>query len=55
MDELKAADEVIVSSTSKLCLAGYELDGEAIGGKAPELLRSLQDYVVNEYYEKTAL
>jgi D-alanine transaminase len=55
MDELKAADEVIVSSTSKLCLAGYELDGESIGGKAPELLRSLQDYVVNEYYEKTAL
>ena len=55
MDELRAADEVIVSSTSKLCLAGYELDGEAIGGKAPELLRSLQDYVVNEYYEKTAL
>lgn len=53
MDELRNADEVIVSSASALCLAAYELDGEPIGGRDAKNLRRLQDYLVNDWLTKT--
>lgn len=53
MDELKKADEIIVTSASALCLAAYELDGERVGGKDAERLRKLQDYLVNDWLTKT--
>ena len=43
MDELRAADEVIVSSSGALCMAACELDGKPKGGKAPEIIKTLQD------------
>ncbi len=53
MDELKDADEIIVTSASALCLAACELDGEVVGGKDTQSLRRLQDYLVNDWLTKT--
>lgn len=43
MQELADADEVIVSSSGGLCIQAVELDGKPVGGKAPQLLKTLQD------------
>ena len=47
------ADEIIVSSSGSLCLAAEEIDGKKVGGKAPELLKALQDEVLREFNEET--
>lgn len=46
--EMMEADEVIVSSSSKLGLSAYEIDGVPVGGKATELWKKLQ----GAYYER---
>ena len=51
--ELMEADEVIVSSSGSLCLAAEIIDGQKVGGKAPELLKALQDEVLREFNEET--
>lgn len=43
MDELRNADEVIVSSSGGLCIQATELDGAPIGGRDPKNLKTLQD------------
>lgn len=43
MDELRAADEVIISSSGGLCIRATELDGNPIGGKDSVNLKKLQD------------
>ena len=48
-DELRACDEALVTSTTKLCLPAAELDGKKIGGKSPELLLKIQNYLFSEY------
>jgi D-alanine transaminase len=48
LDRLRAADEVIVSSSGTPCLRACELDGAPVGGKAGELVESLRASVVNE-------
>lgn len=53
VDELMNADEVIISSASTFCRAASEIDGKPVGGKAPELLKMLQDEVMREFYEET--
>lgn len=53
MDELRRADEIIVSSASALCLAARELDGRPVGGGDPKTLRCLQDYLLNDWLTKT--
>ncbi|MBR5798349.1 MAG: aminotransferase class IV [Clostridia bacterium] len=53
MDELRDADEIIVSSAGSLCLAACELDGKPVGGKDPVTLRKLQDFVVADWLAKT--
>ncbi len=53
VDELMEADEIIVSSAGSLCLAAAEIDGKPVGGKAPALLKSLQDTVLAEFMEAT--
>lgn len=54
MDELRAADEVLVTSSSNFCLVAGTLDGEPIGGRAPETVKALQDAVMKEYRDYTA-
>lgn len=53
LDELMNASEIIVSSSSKFCLSVSEIDRTPVGGKAPELLEKLQNYVVNEFLTAT--
>lgn len=53
MTDLMNADEVIVSSSGSFCLAATEVDKKPVGGKAPELLKKLQDALVADFIEKT--
>ncbi len=51
MEELKNADEVIISSSGGLCIKASELDGQPIGGKDPKNLAVLQE-AYQEFYRK---
>ncbi|MGN1095243.1 MAG: aminotransferase class IV [Eubacteriales bacterium] len=53
VDELMDADEVIVSSSGSFCLAVESIDGKSVGGKAPELLKKLQDALVEDFIKAT--
>ena len=53
LPELLEADEILISSAGSLGLAASELDKKPIGGKAPELLKALQDEVQREFIEET--
>lgn len=55
LDELFSADEVIVSSSGSFCLQAVEIDGKKVGGRAPEILKTLQDALVADFKEKTAV
>ncbi len=48
-DEMFSADEVLVTSTTKICLAACEINGLPIGGKAGEALGILQKKLFFEY------
>lgn len=52
--EMMEADEVIVSSSGSFCLAAESVDGIKVGGRAPELLKKLQDVLVQNFEEETA-
>lgn len=54
LKELMEADEVIVSSSSKLGLAVSEIDGQPVGGKATELWKMLQDSYYKQFLDETA-
>lgn len=53
LEELMAADEVIVTSSSNFCLHADFIDGTPVGGKDPEALKKIQDAVLEEYLEYT--
>ena len=53
LEELYDADEIIVSSSGSLCLAAEEIDGKPCGGKAPLLLKAIQDEVLDEFMKAT--
>ncbi|MDO4325267.1 MAG: D-amino acid aminotransferase [bacterium] len=53
IQELMEADEILVSSTTKFCSSVSEVDGIAVGGKAPELMKLLQDCYVQKYLSET--
>jgi len=53
LKELMEADEVIVTSSGQFCMATSEIDGKPVGGKAPELVKKLQDALLNEFLEET--
>lgn len=55
LEELFDADEILISSAGQLCLSASEVDGKAVGGKAVDLLRTLQDYLLNEFLEQTTV
>ncbi len=54
LDELSAADEVILTSASALCMRIIEVDGSSVGQKAPHTLKALQDYLLNDFLRETA-
>jgi len=53
LQTLMDADEIIVTSSGSLCIAAEEVDGKPVGGKAPALLKALQDEVVREFMAET--
>jgi len=53
LDELKNADEILITSASALCVRVLELDGKPIGGKAAEAVKRLQDYLLQDFLAKT--
>lgn len=53
LDEMFSADEVLISSAGSLGLAAYEIDGTAVGGKAGDILKLIQDEVQREFDEQT--
>lgn len=53
LKELMEADEVIVTSSGQFCITACEIDGKPVGGKAPELVKKLQDALLNEFLEET--
>ena len=53
LEFLRSADEILFSSSSNFCIVATELDGEKVGGKAPELLRHLQDALLDDYLTAT--
>lgn len=53
LQELMDADEVIVSSATKLCAIATEMNGTPIGGKAPELVKLLQDKYLEKFENDT--
>ena len=55
VSEMMDADEIIVSSSGSFCLAAKTIDGKAVGGKAPEILKTLQDALVEDFLTETAL
>lgn len=52
LDELMNADEVVVHSTGSFCLAAATVDGKPVGGKAPEMLKAIQDALVADFEEQ---
>ncbi len=53
LDELFEADEVLVISSGTPCRPVSHIDGRSVGGRAPELLKRLQDALMDDYYKKT--
>lgn len=53
LKELMEADEVIVTSSGQFCMTACEIDGKAVGGKATELVKKLQEALLNEFLEET--
>lgn len=54
LDELRAADEIIVTSSSNLCMYACELDGKPVGGKAQDLLSMIREDLFEEFNAATA-
>lgn len=53
LKELFEAEEVLVTSSSNLCLHACEIDGKMVGGKNPELLEKIRSALLGEFYEAT--
>ena len=51
--ELFEADEILVSSSSKLIRGVGKIDGKEVGGKSPELLKTLQKALLSGYINAT--
>ena len=49
-----AAEEVLVTSSSNLCLRVDQVDGKPVGGRQPELFEKLRKALVDEFMEATA-
>ena len=51
--DLMAADEVITSSSSALCLRACRVDGAAVGMKDEKTYQRLHDEIIREYMDET--
>lgn len=53
LEQLFDADEVLVSSAGALCLAADKINGKSVGGKATELVKQLQNILLNDFLSQT--
>lgn len=53
LKELMDADEIIVTSSGQFCMAACEIDGKPVGGRAVEIIKKLQDTLLEEFLEET--
>ncbi len=53
VEELLNADEIIVSSSTNLCLRAKSVNNQTVGGKDLTLFKKLQDEVYQEFEEYT--
>ena len=53
LKDMMEADEVLVTSSTKLCVGTSAIDGAPAGGKAPELLDRILDAIMAEYLSET--
>ncbi len=53
LEDLYAADEVLVSSAGALCMVADQVDGKPVGNKAPELIKKLQERLLNDFLKET--
>jgi len=49
LSELMNADEIVVHSTGSFCIPVKSVDGNPVGGKAPEMLKHIQDALVADF------
>lgn len=52
LSELMAADEIVVHSTGSFCIPVKTVDGKSVGGKAPHMLKTIQDALVADFEEQ---
>lgn len=52
-EQLMDADEIIVTSSSNLCLHADTIDGMPVGNKDQALYEQLRSYLLQEFYEAT--
>lgn len=53
LEFLLDADEIMLSSSSNFCIVATHIDNVPVGGKAPELLRKIQNELVKDYLAET--
>ncbi len=53
LEEMFAAEEVIVTSSSQLFRFASEVDGKTVGGRQTELRKTIQDALLHEYLSAT--
>lgn len=52
-EDLFTADEILVTSSSNLCLHVNELDGRPVGGKAQDMLEDIRSHLIAEFRDAT--
>ena len=53
LDDLFSADEVIITSSSHLCLHADRIDGRPVGGRDAERYARLREYLLEEFMNST--
>lgn len=53
VDELRAADEIIVTSTTNICVRACQVDGQPAGMRREDLFNALHAALYDEYYAAT--
>ncbi len=53
VDEMIGAAEIVITSSGTLCRPAESINGVKVGGRAPKVLKSLQDKLMGDYIRKT--
>ena len=53
LDELFEADEIIVTSSTKLIRRGNRIDGKEVGCRRPDLYEALRKQIIDEFLNET--